>query len=326
MKKIALIGAGQLGSRHLQALAKLDIKSKIFVVDPSEESLRVAKSRYEEAAVKEKGFHEVIFSRSIESVDDEIDLSVIATSSNVRLKVLDNLLTSKKVEYLILEKVLFQRAEEYETASEKIKVSGAKAWVNCTRRMWDIYKMLYTLVKDVKILYINTYGSDWGLASNAIHILDLISYLSGTEEYRINNIDFSAGIFESKRKGFIEFNGSLNGIFGEDISFSITSFKNGNFPFTVEVITEKGKYIINEGTQKRIQTLIDNDWRYAEDSFRIPYQSELTNAAAKNIFENSECELTTYESSKKIHLNYIKSLNEALGKVKNEEVRECPIT
>ncbi len=34
MSKIAIIGAGQLGSRHLQGLAKSDIKISIEVVEP----------------------------------------------------------------------------------------------------------------------------------------------------------------------------------------------------------------------------------------------------------------------------------------------------
>ncbi len=326
MKKIALIGAGQLGSRHLQALAKLDIRSKIFVIDPSAESLKIAKSRFEEMAGNGKILHDVIFSDNIETIDREIDLGIVATSSNVRLKVLDTLLTFSEVKNLILEKVLFRKVGEYEIASEMIKERGVMAWVNCTRRMWDVYKTLHKQLNEGKILSFYAYGSDWGLASNAIHILDLISYLSCREEYRINSIDINEDIFESKRKGFIEFNGSLNGTFGEDISFSITSFKDGNFPFTVEILTEKGRYIISEGTQKKIQSLKENEWKYVEETFRVPYQSELTNAAAKNIFENSECDLTTYESSKKLHLTYIKSLNKAISKIKNEEVTECPIT
>ena len=43
MKKIALIGAGQLGSRHLQGLAKSDLCLSIEVVEPFEGSKNIAK-------------------------------------------------------------------------------------------------------------------------------------------------------------------------------------------------------------------------------------------------------------------------------------------
>ena len=41
MKINVVIGAGQLGSRHLQGLLRLTIKQKIFVLEPSEVSLEL---------------------------------------------------------------------------------------------------------------------------------------------------------------------------------------------------------------------------------------------------------------------------------------------
>ena len=42
MKTIAIIGAGQLGSRHLQALVAVDFPLTVQVVDPSNEALKIA--------------------------------------------------------------------------------------------------------------------------------------------------------------------------------------------------------------------------------------------------------------------------------------------
>jgi len=44
--EIALIGAGQLGSRHLQGLAKISYDCNITVVEPSMESMEQTKLRY----------------------------------------------------------------------------------------------------------------------------------------------------------------------------------------------------------------------------------------------------------------------------------------
>ena len=43
-----IIGAGQLGSRHLQGLLKSEIEQVIYVLDPSENSLTVSKQRAQE--------------------------------------------------------------------------------------------------------------------------------------------------------------------------------------------------------------------------------------------------------------------------------------
>ena len=39
-KKLMVVGCGGIGSRHLQALCKIDIPVKIFAVDTSEKSLK----------------------------------------------------------------------------------------------------------------------------------------------------------------------------------------------------------------------------------------------------------------------------------------------
>ena len=50
-------------------------------------------------------------------------------------------------------------------------------------------------------------GSKWGLASNAIHFLDLLSYLTGQQEITIDIKNLNNQIYKSNRKGFIEFGG-----------------------------------------------------------------------------------------------------------------------
>lgn len=45
---IVLIGAGQLGSRHLQGLKKIYTAVNIDVVDPNIDSISIAKERYEQ--------------------------------------------------------------------------------------------------------------------------------------------------------------------------------------------------------------------------------------------------------------------------------------
>jgi predicted dehydrogenase len=46
MINIAIIGAGQIGSRHLQALSYLEEHAVIQVVDPLEQSRKTAEERF----------------------------------------------------------------------------------------------------------------------------------------------------------------------------------------------------------------------------------------------------------------------------------------
>ena len=48
MYNIAIIGAGQLGSRHLQGLKLAQLPMRIEIVDSSEKSLETARERYDQ--------------------------------------------------------------------------------------------------------------------------------------------------------------------------------------------------------------------------------------------------------------------------------------
>ncbi|MDH5645508.1 MAG: dehydrogenase, partial [Candidatus Heimdallarchaeota archaeon] len=85
VKTIAIIGVGQIGSRHLQGLTHLSIPSKIFLVDPIEASLDVAIKRYNE--IEKNNIHELIKYYEISELPKILDLAIIATSSDIRADV-----------------------------------------------------------------------------------------------------------------------------------------------------------------------------------------------------------------------------------------------
>ena len=100
----AIIGAGQLGSRHLQGLLSYKKESlNIFIIDPSDDSLFIAKQRALELEHK----HSLTFTDSFQELPKHLDFVVIATNSKVRFVVMEILLQHASVSYLILEKVLF---------------------------------------------------------------------------------------------------------------------------------------------------------------------------------------------------------------------------
>ena len=110
MRTIAIIGAGQLGSRHLQALVNLKLPKKIFVVDTSGESLRTSAQRWKEVEGRQD---QVDFFPSIEKLPSEIDLAIIATSSAMRRPVIEQLVDHSRITFMILEKFLFQTEKDF---------------------------------------------------------------------------------------------------------------------------------------------------------------------------------------------------------------------
>ncbi|WP_162047622.1 Gfo/Idh/MocA family oxidoreductase [Vibrio taketomensis] len=101
-----MIGAGQLGSRHLQALAQLDDQFSVYVLDPSERSLEVAQLRYQE--VVQEISPDVTYLSDIDNIAGmNIDVCIVATNADIRLGVIKQLVDKLKVKHLILEKYFF---------------------------------------------------------------------------------------------------------------------------------------------------------------------------------------------------------------------------
>src|SRR5690554_3304897 len=102
MIKNLIIGAGQLGSRHLQGMLKYDNQlQSIYIIDPSKDALNISKER----AYEIEHNHQLIFQQDWNDLPATFDVVIIATNSNVREKVITQLLNNYEVKHLILEKV-----------------------------------------------------------------------------------------------------------------------------------------------------------------------------------------------------------------------------
>ena len=140
-KRVAIIGAGQLGSRHLQGLTKIRQEIQITVVDPNPTALETAKKRYHEI-LKNPFIQSVAYVDSLEEFDEPVELAIIATKADVRRNVTEELVSNSKVKYLILEKVVFQSVADFKAVMSLLKENSIKAWVNCSRRMFLIFREL----------------------------------------------------------------------------------------------------------------------------------------------------------------------------------------
>src|SRR3989344_2483398 len=160
MYKIIIIGAGQIGSRHLQALKKVAIPLAITVVDPNPKSLKTAEGRYA-AMPMGKLHHKIEYLTEIPQNRGSIDLAIIATCSDVRAKITTELLKSARIKYLILEKILFNKKSDYRIVGELLRKHKTRAWVNIPLRVMPTYIKAREYFKNQKISYILT-GSKIG--------------------------------------------------------------------------------------------------------------------------------------------------------------------
>lgn len=316
MYSIAIIGVGALGKRHLESVLKINLPCKIYAVDNDKSSLEFASSLSE---------NNIVCGQNTDILPKKIDLVIIATSSSSRKNVFEQIVSRSEIKNIIFEKVLFQRMEDYYVVEKLLRVKKIKAWVNCVRREWDSYINLKKIVDKSNYFTCNVSGGNWGLACNCIHILDLIQFLSGSRNSKLDNINLTPVITESKRKGYKEIFGAVTGSCGKCQAFSIACFQDSSLPMQIEISGDNFKAVIMEDTEKMLFMQAENNWKMEEKEFPIVYQSQLTQKVAENIILNGNCNLPEYEESMELHLKYIKPLI-TFFEEQGLEKGLCPIT
>lgn len=306
MFRIKIIGAGQLGSRHLQALKGVKQPLDIQVIDPSDASLQVAKERYE--SVPSGQAHQISFSTSFDRTD-ATDIAIVATNSDVRRKALESLFDASKTKFLVIEKLLFNQRADYAEVESKLAETGAKAWVNCPMRVMPVYEQIRANLAATPISYRVT-GSQFGLVTNAIHYIDHAVHLSGCEVFELDTSGLDRTPIPSKRPGFLELNGTLVARFADGSRCEITCYPTGTAPVVVEIFNVSNRYVVRESEGKLWHAGESSKWAWAEQDAHIPYQSQITTEVIESLLKTGECGLTPYAASARIHLQLLDPLLE----------------
>lgn len=323
MKKICIIGAGNIGSRHLQALKKISTPVSIEVVDPSVIALETAKERYNQ--IESIQNHQITFLQDIDKISNRFDLAIIATNSNIRRKITEKLLSKSSVKYLILEKILFQNKKDYAFIEKLLKNNVQKTWVNFSMRTIPFYFDLKKKLKGENVQLIVS-GSNYGLVTNAVHYIDYLAYLTNCFDFTVDTTGLEKKIIESKRPGFLELTGTLNVYFKNGSSASMTCYPDGNAPYIIEILSKDYRCISKESEKKAFISESSKDWRWVEMNSNILYQSEMSNIVAESIFKSASCNLATYKEASKIHLTLLESLQKFINKTSTKKYTIYPFT
>jgi hypothetical protein len=322
---IAIIGAGQIGSRHLQAMVKLDEPATVHLVDPSKESLRIARERFSQVDERASENVELQCNRCVDSLPESVDLAIVATCSDIRANVIKELTRKKEIKNLILEKVLFQKEAEYFEIDELLEKNNIPAWVNCYMRSRDFYKELRNQISLDKKVEMRVEGSLWGIGCNSIHFIDYFSYLTGCNNFQFTDCNLNNEIITSKRAGFIEFSGKLEGKNTQGHSLSLICHDTGTDPIKINIKNGSKTHEIIDCVDHDIYRVSDGNIK-TEKNVSIPFQSQATNKLVHQIRNFGDCDLTTYHESMNLHLPLIKTLIEHTQNLSGTSEKLCQIT
>ncbi len=162
-------------------------------------------------------------------------------------------------------------------------------------------------------------GNDWGLCCNTMHFIDVFMFLTQEEDFTINTDGIESKIYESKRPGYIEMNGSL-----------IITTRGGNELMLTSSLTyeNKGRVELSNGLSyfaldevKGVLTIDGKDVKVD-----TPYQSQTTGYLTDGILKTGYCPLSLYDKSAKYHKVFVATMLEKYNEISGDESKQLPIT
>ena len=320
-KKIVLIGCGNIGSRHLQAVIKVKGVTSVEIVEPNIKSQKTAKLRLNKIEFN-KLKQKIFWHKSLSTIKNQSDLVIIATNSKGRVNLIQKLLQLGHRKFIV-EKMVCQSAEEYKKLLFLFKKFNAKGWVNTNRRYFKSYQNIKTKFANLENIHLSVFASNSGLGTNAIHFLDLFSWLAEDYKIKLNGEFLENTIVENKRGGnFKEFLGTIIG-FSKNSFVSLTFFPAKKESFLIKIYGENRYAIIDE--LKEQSHFIDKKVKVKING-KFGHTSELTTKIIQDIFSKDNCLLPTLKDSSYLHKELFRIFNKHLKKTLNKDVKLCPIT
>lgn len=312
---VALIGCGNIGFRHLQALTSGAEPATVTVVEPNV----AAHERINEHVALTAGSSskDVVLVTELPASPQTFDLVVVATTADTRRGVVDTLLDQHRVNVLILEKVLFPRVADLDEIGKRIDELGVTTFVNCGRRTYPGYIELRDQLAGRAVRGIAVRGNRFGLASNTVHFLDVAEFLTRAAVTSVSADGLRPGFVRSKRAGSVEVFGTLTAGLSDGSHLTIECRDQDPLAVAVNVdadglsvaIDEVARTVTIDGQARPfgLQTVSETTWIY-DDALRT-----------------GTCSLTPYADSARQHRVYLDALRPHLG-LSNAADDPCPIS
>jgi predicted dehydrogenase len=225
----------------------------------------------------------------------------VVTPAHCRAELVDAISAQHEVSAWILEKVLAQSIQQVDQI-ERTLAGHSLVWVNTPRRLmtWHQEIKAQLLACGPASLRVRMFGGNWGLACNAIHFIDLVSWWTGASVEGVESR--MLGDWQpSKRSGFQEVFGSLMVNFRDASTLELICNKSDAVP-RIEVETPEGIWLIEETAGKA------DGPSGQQIAGQLSFQSALTAPLVEQILTFGRCELPSLADSAAQHRPFLDAL------------------
>ena len=308
--KVAVIGFGSIGCRHAQSLCDRHPTVEVYVLERCNE---IFKSNLKKIGSP----NNCCRIQTVSDIDGSYDFVVVATPSPRRLDLIQALVRVG-IPHILVEKVVFQTTNEFESFTEMELGIKSDVRVNMVSRYYSCYKE----IKDRKSPRVNMIvsGGEYGLACNALHYVDVFQYITGAQpELQYWSLTKDEAVHK-RGIDFIEVFGSMAWKTKRGDKLLLISGKEREGSVFVNIFTENCIDEICEGTAT-ITSYQDGHLSFGQPSGLMP-TSLLTSTLYDDMLDGSSL-LPTVTDMQQIHKDLFRCINQVAGLSENEP---CPIT
>lgn len=298
MNKVIVIGTGNIGKRHIQALYKSELDFKIIAYDFIKDSLL---SVNQFCISNNLDLGRISLIEDIDLLTEQIDSTsvvIIATTASGRVELLEPVL-NRLPAAVIIEKPVVQSESDYLSIQALAAKLGVPIYVNFIAHAQHFYREIYENVKDSKDYTFYTNMPNWGMSTVGIHQFELYFWLFGVKEYDVVFSEVSS-VYEQKRPGFFDLAGTI-GL--SDKKGNIAVFRNQavNSVASIQIVTENYLYTIHETQNTLIK--IGPDKKVEIKDLNVRFVSTYIHEVVDLIFNGkyNEVYLPTIEQSYLAH-------------------------
>ena len=325
--RVLLVGCGQLGSRHLQAIASLPEVSEIEVVDPRPESLALGRARLEETPQRRQD-QAVRWLSSLEQAAPDGALCIVATQAEGRCQLVREIIERLGYQRFLLEKIVGQSVAEIEELEALLQARHCAAWVNFKTRAYPIHQRIKARLDPQEPILVHAMGGNHGLANNGVHTADLFAFYDDTGRLDLVAASLDPILHPSKRGPRVfDLSGTLQG----------TTEKGSHFVLSYAGDHAQSEQIIV--ASKRYRAIVDHMQRWAVESDAstgwdwrpVPFEgdilvSAMTATFARDVLATGRCQLPTLSQSLVAHRFILGALQGPFSRLLEQRLELCPVT
>ncbi len=324
-KRVLLVGCGQIGSRHLQAVGCLPEVASVDVIDCNESSLALGQARLNELTDKNS---KILYRwlGAIESSSQSVDLCILATSAFGRLKLIKEIFEKTGVTKFIIEKLVAQSVGEYQELLAFAKQKNLSIWVNCPTRSYAVHQYIKSKLDPHEPVIFSEIGGNHGLICNGIHYVDLFRFYDQSPEIYPAGALIDPILHPSKRgKDLFDLSGILTGYSSKGGKFILSYAADHLASDIVTITTCRARFVVDVISGWAEESIEGGAWQKIPvvTNIRVSYTTKIF---CSDIFACNVCALPTLQECWLAHHYLLTETLPHFNRLLKTQNQFCPAT